>query len=76
MVQGSISNDYIASVDILLNGKVIENCKLPLFFDHRKHEIFFNYELPKGSYTVTCKWNNPEKGVDVWLTEAILYTNK
>lgn len=76
MVQGNRPSDYIADLDVYLNDSLIETCKLPLFFDHRKHELFFNYDLPENTYTLTCKWTNPIPNVDIWMTEAIIYTDR
>lgn len=75
-VKGEIDTSYVAEVEIILNGTPVETVHLPLFFDHRKHEIFYNYELPKAKYQVTCKWLNPVQGADVWLAGAVFYTEK
>lgn len=74
-IQGNGPSEYVGEVEVYLNDKLIETCKLPLFFDHRKREIFFNYDLPKDKYTLRCKWVNPITGVDVWMTEAVIYTD-
>lgn len=73
-VKGEIDTSYVAEVEIILNGTPVETVQLPLFFDHRKHEIFYNYELPKAKYQLTCKWLNPVQGADVWLAGAVFYT--
>ena len=46
---------------------------LPLKYNRRKHELFFNYVQPYGKYTVTCKWINPVKGADIWVRDVITY---
>lgn len=74
-LQGTAPEDYVAEVEIYLNDKLVDTSKMPKFFDHRKREIYFNYDLPKGDYTVKCKWLNPVKGADIWMTDAILYTD-
>ena len=53
---------------------MIEVCKLPLKYNHRKHELFFNYVQSYGKYTVTCKWVNPVEGADIWVRDVITYT--
>ena len=52
----------------------VETCELPLKYNHRKYELFFNYEQPDGDYTLTCKWLNPVKRADIWVREVVTYT--
>ena len=61
-------------LEVYFNDKLVEICKLPLKYNHRKHELFFNYEQPYGKYKVTCKWTNPVKGADIWVRDVITYT--
>ena len=73
-VQGeNVPDDYVAKLEVYFNDKLIETCDLPLKYNHRKHELFFNYEQPKGHYTISCKWLNPVKGADIWVREVITY---
>lgn len=73
-VQGeNVPDDYVAKLEVYFNDKLVETCDLPLKYNHRKHELFFNYEQPKGHYTISCKWLNPVKGADIWVREVITY---
>jgi len=76
MVKGEAPLDYVAEMEVHFNDKLVEVCKLPYMYNHRKHELFFNYEQPKGNYIVTCKWRNPLENADLWITDAIFYTEK
>ena len=76
MLQGeNVPEDYVAELEVYFNDKLIEVCKLPLKYNYRKHELFFNYVQPYGEYILTCKWINPVKGVDIWVRDVITYTN-
>ena len=70
----NVPEDYVAELEVYFNDKLVEVCKLPLKYNHRKHELFFNYEQPYGKYKVTCKWTNPVKGADIWVRDVITYT--
>ena len=73
MLQGDIDQEYVAEVDVIMNNNIIETVKLPIKWNNRKHEIFFNYELPKDNYQVSFNWRNPIPGADIWVTEAVYY---
>lgn len=74
-VQGeNVPEDYVAQLEVYFNDKLVETCELPLKYNHRKHELFFNYEQPEGDYTLTCKWLNPVKSADIWVREVVTYT--
>lgn len=70
----NIPENYVAELDIYFNAKLVERCLLPSKYNHRKHELFFNYTQPYGNYKITCKWMNPIKGADIWIRDVITYT--
>ena len=70
----NVPEDYVAELEVYFNDRLIEVCKLPLKYNHRKHELFFNYVQSYGKYTVTCKWVNPVEGADIWVRDVISYT--
>lgn len=76
MVKGEAPLDYVAELEIYFNDKLVEVCKLPLMYNHRKHELFFNYKQPKNKYKVTCKWKNPVDNADIWISDVIFYSKK
>ena len=70
----NVPEDYVAELEVYFNDRLIEVCKLPLKYNHRKHELFFNYVQPYSKYAVTCKWVNPVEGADIWVRNIISYT--
>lgn len=74
-VQGdkNVPLDYVALLEVYFNDKLVETCQLPLEYNHRKHELFFNYEQPSGTYKITCKWTNPVEGAQIWVKDVITY---
>ena len=58
----------------LKGENVPEDYVAELKYNHRKHELFFNYVQPYSKYAVTCKWVNPVEGADIWVRNIISYT--
>ena len=65
--------DYVALLDVFFNEELIERCELPLDYNKRKHELFFNYDRPAGNYKISCRWVNPVEGADIWVRDVITY---
>ena len=75
-VAGTLPADYIAEMEVYIDGKFYETTALPQYINHRKCELFFCYDRPAGQHTVTFKWKNPVSGGKIWITEIIIYTTK
>lgn len=68
-----VPTNYVALLEVYFNDNLIETCELPLDYNSRKHELFFNYEQPTGNYKISCKWINPVEGADIWVRDVITY---
>lgn len=69
-------NDYVALVEIYLDGKLTETRKLPVDFHDRTAELYWNPQIPMDKHTLTFKWVNPEDGATVKCGHGIVYSNK
>jgi len=69
-------NDYVAKVEAYIDGKLTETINLPAASLHRRHDIFWKYQLPKGNHKVTFKWLNPNESVSVNFSNALIYDDK
>ncbi len=58
-LEGKLNLDFVAEIEITLNGKVDKIMKLPADYRTRSLYLYWNFELPKGEHTVTLKWLNP-----------------
>lgn len=65
--------NYVAEAEMYVDGKLIEKVKLPASFITRRHDLFWNYQLPVGKHTVTFKWLNPRQDASVNVWEAVVY---
>lgn len=69
----SSDNDYVARVEMYIDGKQVETANLPASYTTRRHDLFWKYQLPKGGHAVTFKWLNPVPGASINFTEALVY---
>lgn len=70
------SNDqYVARVEMYIDGELVETANLPASFTTRRHELFWKYLLPNKKHTVSFKWLNPEPGSSVNFWEALIYSD-
>ncbi len=67
--------DYVAEIEVLLDGNLDQTVLLPVDFHDRKHEMYWKYQLPKGKHTLTFNWKNPQPGIDIWFYDAISYSD-
>ncbi len=67
-------NNYIAIIELIVDGEVIEKANLPVDFAKRRHEISYCFELPQGNHTASIKWLNPQKGANIFISDIISYT--
>ncbi len=74
--KGTVKGDeeYVARVEMYIDGKLAETANLPVAFRTRRHEVlFWNYSLPPGEHEVTFKWLNPLEGIKIALEDALVY---
>ncbi|MGI8637843.1 MAG: hypothetical protein ACR2KZ_20780, partial [Segetibacter sp.] len=53
-----------------------EAIKLPVSFTTRRHELAWNYQLPKGKHSVSLKILNPSAGQKINAGEVIVYSDQ
>ncbi|MDB5246674.1 MAG: ADP-ribosylglycohydrolase family protein [Segetibacter sp.] len=70
------ASGYIFNADLYIDGKKVEQIKLPVSFTTRRFDICWKYELPKGKHVVKLKILNPVKENGLRANEAIIYTDK
>lgn len=67
--------DYVAQVEMYIDGALAETAELPALYRTRRVDLFWKYLLPKGKHTFTFKWLNPDGKSTVRFTDAIIYTD-
>jgi hypothetical protein len=66
---------YAFNAELYVDEKLVETIKLPASFTTRRHELAWQYGLPKGKHSVRLKLLNPSKDETIRLGEAIIYSD-
>ena len=69
-------NDYVAEIEVIIDGEKTEVRKLPFNFHSRALEICFNLELPKGDHTIELKWLNPVEELELPVSRCIVFSDE
>jgi len=69
-------NDYVAEVEVSIDREKIAVRQLPFNFHSRALEVYFNLELSKGDHVLELKWLNPVDGLDLPITNCIVYSDQ
>lgn len=72
----SLPGDYVARLQAVIDGKVVEEFDMPLDYIKRKYDIFYTYDLTDGPHVFTVKWLNPKPGYAVQCKDIIVYGPK
>jgi hypothetical protein len=73
---GETVGDYQLKADFMLDGVFTKSMELPLSFIERAHELYFQYEIPKGIHRLTFRINNPHDKVYLQIDDMIVYDKK
>jgi hypothetical protein len=68
--------NYVFNTELYLDGQKIETAKLPVNFTHRRYELFWKYQLPKGKHNVRIKILNPDSEHVVRMGELLVYSDQ
>jgi hypothetical protein len=74
--QWESTSGYVFNTELYIDGKKVETPKLPVAFTTRRHELAWNYDLPKGKHTVQLKITNPSTEHKINSGEAIVFSDK
>jgi hypothetical protein len=62
--------------EVYVDDKLLETVDLPVNYTTRRHEMAWNYQLPKQKHTVRLKLLNPDEKYHVHLQDVILYSDQ
>jgi hypothetical protein len=79
VVRGNINRcpdkDYVAQVEVSVDGQLIETVLLPANERVRRNELFWNYRLSKAAHNIKFKWINSREDANLYITDAIIYSD-
>lgn len=68
-------NDYVAVVEVYIDGQLDATRKLPALSHDRALELYYNPMLKKGEHKLMLKWLNPEKSASVYCASSIVFSD-
>ncbi len=74
-VCGETKSDYVALLDVYIDGEKTEQVKMPFDYIVRKYDIFHKYLLPQGNHKVEIKWVNPNPDFRIYHKSYITYAD-
>ncbi len=72
----STDPQYVAKVEMLIDGKLVETASMPVSISNaRRNDLFWKYQLTKDKHTVIFKWLNPNSNATVSFIDAVIYSD-
>lgn len=69
-----LDDDYVAEVEVLIDGKHDETVLLPMKNTSRRLEPAWKYQLPEGKHSVVFNWLNPNENYEIRINDLIVYS--
>jgi len=66
-------HDYIAEVEVYVDGNLKETVKAPASYHDRTQELCWEYSLDQGEHTLSLRWLNPEDEAQVNCYRTVIY---
>jgi len=70
---GQTTSDFVAVLDVYLDGLRTEQIKMPFDYIVRKYDIYHTYLLKNGKHTVELKWVNQNPDFRITLKSYVVY---
>ncbi|MEC3880990.1 ADP-ribosylglycohydrolase family protein [Parapedobacter sp. 10938] len=67
--------DYTFDLQLFIDGEMVEQFRMPTNYTHRRHEIFWKYQLPKGKHQARLVVANPKSGYHIRMGDYIVYSD-
>jgi len=69
-------DEYVAELEIYIDGKLDEKVKMPMKNTSRRLEPAWKYQLPEGKHNVRLKWINPKSEYEIRINDIMVYSEK
>lgn len=70
---GIATSDFVALLDVYIDGVKVEQVKMPYEFAVRKYDIFYKYLLSQGNHKLEIKWSNPNLDYRIYFKSYVVY---
>jgi hypothetical protein len=73
---GVATSDFVALLDIIMDGEKIDQVKMPYDYIVRKYDIYHKYLLPEGKHQLEIKWINQDPDFRIYFKSYVVYSEK
>lgn len=73
---GESWSDYVAILDVYMDGVKVEQIKMPFDYIVRKYDIYHKYLLDEGQHTLEIEWVNKNPDYRLYLKSYVVYSEK
>lgn len=70
------SRDFVALLDVFIDGIFVEQVKMPFDYITRKYDIFHKYLLPSANHRLTIHWANQHPDFRIYFKSYVVYDEK
>ena len=74
-VCGVETSDYVALLDIFIDGVKTETVNMPYDYIVRKYDIYHKYMLHTGDHSIEIKWVNQDPDFRIYLRSYVIYSD-
>lgn len=68
-------SDYVALLDVYIDGEKVEQVKMPFDYIVRKYDIFHKYLLENKKHHVEIKWVNKNPDFSIYMKSIVVYAS-
>jgi ADP-ribosylglycohydrolase len=72
---GVATSDYVALLDVYIDGVKTEQVRMPFDFIVRKYDIYYKYMLIKGDHKLEIKWINQDPAYRIYFKSYVVYSD-
>lgn len=68
-------SDYVALLDVYIDGVKVEQVKMPYDYFVRKYDIYHKYLLNTGNHHLEIKWVNKNPDFSMYMKSIVIYSD-
>jgi hypothetical protein len=72
---GIPTSDFVAMLDVYIDGVKTEQVRMPFDFTIRKYDIFYKYLLKNQAHKLEIKWVNPDPDYRIHFKSYVVYSD-
>ena len=73
---GISTSDYVALLDIYIDGNKTEQVRMPYDYIVRKYDIYHKYLIPAGQHHLEIRWVNQDPDYRIYFKSYVVYNDK